>query len=351
MIFKSAQMDKYIKNPDKSVKGFVVYGANEGLQAECVKSLIKTVSSDVNDPFQVVYLNCSDINSDAGVLYGEYGAQSLMGGRRVIVVQDADNNLTKHLKTMLETVVSDALLVIYSSSLNKKSSLVALAETRDDFGAVACYEDRDEDIFSTVRQVLVEGGYKIGNEALQLMCSRLSSDRRTNLGEIHKLMIYKGELKEISIDDVRNSICDQSASSSEDVCYFAASGNIKGNMDKALKAYRRLMNEGNEPISVLRTLIYHFMRMVNCLAIMEKGETIDKAMYKLTPRIIFFRESSFKQQMSLWRKDRVFAVLDLLYKCEKDCKTTNMPTDDIVSYAIMQIASEAARLGRTFGYN
>ena len=92
MIFKSAQMDKYIKNPDKSVKGFVVYGANEGLQAECVKSLIKTVSSDVNDPFQVVYLNCSDINSDAGVLYGEYGAQSLMGGRRVIVVQDADNN-------------------------------------------------------------------------------------------------------------------------------------------------------------------------------------------------------------------------------------------------------------------
>ena len=27
-----------------------------------------------------------------GVLFGEYGSQSLMGGRRVIVVKDADNN-------------------------------------------------------------------------------------------------------------------------------------------------------------------------------------------------------------------------------------------------------------------
>lgn len=350
MIFKPAQLDRYIKNPDKAIKGFVVYGANEGLQAETVKALIKTVSKDINDPFQVVYLNGVDVNSDAGLLFGEYGAQSLMGGKRVIVVQDADNNLTKHLKSMLETVVSDALLVIYSSSLNKKSSLVALAESRDDFGVFACYEDRDEDVFSTVRQILIEGGYRIGNEALQLMCSRLSNDRKSNLSEINKLMVYKGELKEITVEDVKESICDQSASSNEDVCYYAASGNIKGNMEKALKAYRKLLNEGNEPIAVVRSLIYHFMKLVACLAIVEKGETIDKAIYKLTPRIMFFRESSFKQQMSLWKKDKLFAVLELLYKCEKDCKTTNIPADDVVSYAIMQIASEAARLSRYSGY-
>ncbi len=287
MQFKPAQIEKYLKKPEAGIKGFVIYGANEGLVSEYVRSLIKTVAADVNDPFQVVYLNGANVNADPGLLFGEYGAQSLMGGRRAVVVQDADNNLTKHLKNMMETVVSDALLIIYSSSLNKKSSLVAFAEGRDDFGVLPCYEDRDEDIFSTVRQALVEGGYRIGNEALQLMCARFSNDRKTNLGEIQKLMTYMGDAKEIAVADVAEVICDQSASSSEDVSYYAASGYIRGNMEKALNAYRRLLNEGNEPISVVRTLAYHFIRMVSCLGIMEKGESLDKALYKLTPRIIF----------------------------------------------------------------
>lgn len=60
----------------------------------------------------------------------------------------------------------------------------------------------------------------------------------------------------------------------------------------------------------------------------------------------FFRESSFRRQLSLWNKDRVFSVLELLYKCERDCKTTNLPVPEIVSYTLMQISSAAARAGR-----
>lgn len=41
-----------------------------------------------------------------------------------------------------------------------------------------------------------------------------------------------------------------------------------------------------------------------------------------------------------------FSVLELLYKCERDCKTTNMPVPEIVSYTLMQISSAAARAGR-----
>ena len=69
-------------------------------------------------------------------------------------------------------------------------------------------------------------------------------------------------------------------------------------------------------------------------------------MYKLTPRVIFFRESSFKKQVAIWPKDRLFSVLELLYKAERDCKTTNMPVEEIVSYTIMQISSAAARLSK-----
>ena len=181
MIYKQAQIDKYLKKPEPQIKAFVVYGSNDGLVNEYVKKLVQTVSKDLYDPFSVVYLNGSDVNAEVSTLFAEYSSQSLMGGRRVIVIKDADNNLTKHLKTMFDDSKTDTLVVISSTSLTKKSSLVSLAEERDDMGLIACYEDRDEDIFNTARSMFIENGLTINSEALQLLCARLSNDRKTCL--------------------------------------------------------------------------------------------------------------------------------------------------------------------------
>lgn len=342
MIFKQAQIDKYLKRPDGSLKCVLVYGTNEGLQSEYVRSFVKAISPDVNDPFRVAYLNGADVNGDAGILFGEYGSQSLMGGRRVIVVRDADNNLTKILKSLFETTNSDALLIVSSSSLNKKSSLVKLAEESENFAAIACYEDRDEDIYAAARNMFVENGFTISNEALQVLCARLSNDRKSTLGEIEKLMTYMGDRKNITVENVTAVISDNSASSADDVCYFTASGQT----EKALAAYQKLLNEGSEPISIIRNVTYHFNKILTCLGMMEEGETIDKAIMRLSPPIIFFRKMSFKTAVSVWPKDRLFSVLELLYKCERDCKTTNMPVTETVSYTLMQISSAAAKLMR-----
>ena len=68
------------------------------------QQFVKAVSPDVYDAFHVSYLEMSDISSDVGTLYAEYNAQSLMGGRRVVVIKEATNLLTKPLKEMLSDV-------------------------------------------------------------------------------------------------------------------------------------------------------------------------------------------------------------------------------------------------------
>ena len=102
MIFKSVQVDNYIKRPDGKIKAFLVYGSNDGLVLDTVKRLARSVCSDLNDAFQAAEISGDDVAADFGKLYGEYNGQSLMGGRRVIMVHDAGNALTKELRKMLD---------------------------------------------------------------------------------------------------------------------------------------------------------------------------------------------------------------------------------------------------------
>jgi len=338
LIFKPAQIDKYLKKPDLGIKCFVVYGSNEGLIDEYVKGLIKTVAADIYDPFCTVYIN----EIDEGLIASEYNARSLTGGRRVVVIKDGTNDLTKMFKAILDGSKSDTLIIVSSTSFNKSSSLVKLAGDREDMAVIACYEDRDEDIYATVKAMLVENGFTIANEALQVLCTRLSNDRKTNLGELDKLITYMGESRNIATEDVLNVIGDSSASNTDDVCFYTALGEVV----KSQKAFERLISEGTEPVSIVRALAMHFGRILQCKAGMEKGDTLEKAMGKLTPRVIFFREAGFKKQAMMWPKDRILNVLELLYKCERECKTTGMPVEEVASYCLLQIAGGAAKMAK-----
>lgn len=335
MIFKSVQIENYIKRPDSAIKAILVYGNNDGLVLDTVKRLARSVCSDLNDAFQVAELSGDDVVADFGRLYGEYNGQSLMGGCRVIMVRDAGNELSKDLRKMLDESKSQNLLLLYSNDLKKKSSLVKLAEDSSDIGCFACYEDKNEDIYS----VLKSTGLTFEPAAIQLLCSRLSGDRMVNLAEIEKLKTYMGTAKEVTTAIVAKVISDQSDSSTDDICYAV----MEGDRAKADLLFGRYVNEGNEPVSVIRYLTYHVLRLLTCQAGVEAGEGLDKAIKRLQPPIIFYRAEAFKQQLRMWNRDKILRALDLLYGAEKDCKTTGMPAENVVGMTLMRLAAAAKR--------
>jgi hypothetical protein len=49
-------------------------------------------------------------------------------------------------------------------------------------------------------------------------------------------------------------------------------------------------------------------------------------------------------QLQSWPKDRLFDVMELLYKAELSCKTTNIPNEDYLSYTILTLLSAATKL-------
>ena len=335
MNIKPEQVETILKSLPQTIRGVVIYGSNEGMVSTLSEAFIKSISSDIYDAFHVSYLDMADVMSDIGCLYAEFNAQSLMGGRRVVVIKNATANLTKPLRELLSSSSSDTLLVISSSTLKTKDSLAVMAKDEAFMYGIGCYDDRDEDISKFASKFMSKNGFNIDNITFQLLCSRLSNDRKISANELDKLITYMGNNKNISIEDVLTVISDSSASSQEDLCYFVALGQT----EKAIASYNRLIFEGEQPVSIIRVISYHFMKLLDCAVKMEKGDTAEKVIFGLRPPLMFFRKNAFTTQLRTWNRTRLLNALTLLYQTERECKTTDLPAEQVASFALIRIAN------------
>lgn len=334
MNIKQAQIDSFCKNPLSEVKCIILFGNNEGSIAMLQKKCAEAVCGSVNDAFRYACLEMDNISKDGGEIYAEYFAQSLMGGRRAIVVKNGDNNLAPILKNIFTGAESDNVLIISSSSLNTRSSLITWAKDRSDVWTLGCYDDREENISQSVETMLREKKLEADMEVIQFLSSRLSPDRKINQSEIDKLDIFLGERRRVSLDDVRFAVSDVAGANYEDLCYSIANGET----GKAVSLFNRLIREGGEPATVVRQITYHFFKLLGCSAQIEEGKSSMEVVSSLRPPLMFYRKDAFLKQLRVWNKDRLLAVLSMLYDCERDCKTTNLPAEQCASYTILRIS-------------
>lgn len=341
MIFKSAQIEKYFKNPDLNIKAILIFGQNEGLATEYCRRLTQTVTDNLQDPFCVKHLDWSEIKNNIGILVSEYSAQSLLSSRRAVILNNGDNDLTKVISEYIEKSSSNTLLIINGiSSLNLKSSLVNYFADSNVLAHVGCYEDRENDIIASVKQILASHQVTCSPEAFELLCSRMSNDRKANINEIEKLITYIGTKKTFDIKDVKQIVFDASVSIIDDLCFHVFSGE----KDKTFNDLNNLLEEGVEETLITRAIYRHLTTLLEGKSLVEKGINEKEAAKKLIAKKLFYYYDIAARQIRLWPKEKLFNAISLIYTAEKECKTKPYPTADIVGNLILTILRVADKL-------
>lgn len=333
MNIKPVQLASFCRNPNPDIKCIILFGTNEGLINEWQNKCATAVCEDINDAFRYRSFEMEQISSDGGEVYGEYHAQSLMGGRRAVVIKNADNNLYPIIKNMLPETKSENLLIISSTSLNNRSSLISWAKERDDIYVVGCYEERDDNLVKTAAQMLQERGLHASFDTVQFLASKLSPDHKLNVVELDKLALYSSDNKNITIEDIRAVVGDIAGADYDDLSYFVANGNTL----KACAVFERLVKEGNEIATIVRQISYHFVKLLSVSALINEGKNTEEALKSLRPPLMFYRKDDFIRQLKIWNKERILSALSMLYECERDCKTTSVPAESVAEYCILRI--------------
>lgn len=340
MNFRPLQLESFCKNPNPQIKCIVLFGNNEGAISLWSKKCAETVCGNIDDAFHCSTLHMENIGKDSGEVYAEFYAQSLLGGRRVVIVKDADNNLTDFVKKNIPNSKSDNLLLLTSSAYNTKSSIISWAKDRDDIITCGFYEERDADIMKNAAEVMMQYGLTATPQVMQVLCSRLSPDNKINQNEIAKLAEYVGEKKNVQLSDVQVAVSDVAGANIEDLCYYTAEGKV----DRACNIFERLIKEGEDVAILIRIVTNHFVKLLECRAKLDEGHSLEETLSKLHPPVIYYRKPDFIKQLKIWNTDRLLGAVQMLYNCERDCKSNSALTSELSSYTILRLSGAAQKL-------
>jgi DNA polymerase-3 subunit delta len=337
MIIKSHEADRYAANPPKGLMAALVYGPDAGLVQERAEKLLKSVVPDLTDPFNVADLSEAVLLADPARLADEAAAISMMGGRRVVRVRGAGNDLADLFEAFLEDPKGDALVVVEAGDLAKSGALRELFDSHKTATAIQCYPDSARDLGEVVRGALRAEGLTIDAEALEDAVSRLGNDRGVTRREIEKLLLYMHGQKQVTLEDVRAVMGDEAEARSENACDAAGSGDLAG-LDRELE---RLWASDTQASQVLRSAMGHFQKLIQAREGAARGESIDNIMKRLRPPVHFSRATSFKAQAQRWSSDRLGDALEMLLDAEALTRTTGVPAQAVTGRTLMNIAAMA----------
>lgn len=324
MIIKSFEFEK-IKS--KNYKSILLYGVNQGLKDEIIKStILKDFSGEVLKYDETEAIEKSEIILES-FLNG-----SLFDKQKIILISRCSNKIYSFIEKFLGKEISQAMLVLNSENLDKKSKLRALYEKSKDLVCVPFYEDNQQSLGIFANKYLQNKNIKLSREILNLIIERSQGDRGNLKNELQKI-----ENLSLSKKNILNKDIIKITNLAENYTVFELVDNY---LAKNQKKVSNIINENNfendDSIIILRTLLSRSKRLLKLKNMQNVNKSIDDTIAVCKPPIFWKEKDIVKQQMSNWSEDevkkKIFEISNLEILIKKNSSSINLVSDFISNY-------------------
>ncbi len=315
----------------------LLHGDDEGTVRHRANALTQAVTGQRDDPFRVAWLS----REDHPRLMEEATAIAMVGGRRVIRVRDAGDNLAAAVKQVAEGP-GDSLVVLESGVLPGRSKLRALVEGLENGAAIACYPEEGKALQDAIEGGLNAAGVRLDADALRWLLDHVGSDRGSTRGEVEKLVLYAGADRRLDLTAVRACVGDLAAVSFDDAVFAAMAGDVA----QADVSIERSLAEGMAAVAVVRGVLAHLGRMHLARGHMAAGMSVADAVRALRPPVFFKRIELFSRSLQLWGAARLVLAMDEARRVELACKQTGALDLLLVRRMLLGLARQGASRSR-----
>jgi DNA polymerase-3 subunit delta len=269
-------------------------------------------------------------------LMGALDTPSLLGGRRLVIVRDAQSLKKDHIEALERYIASPsphAVLVLISAGRSKLEAAVKKS------GAVVSLDmPKGRRLVTWLRERSAAHGVKIDDRGAWALIDALGTSLRDLDGALEQLGTQLGQGAKIGAAEVR-----QAFSRLADERVYAltdAVGDRK--LPIAMTALRRLLEQGDEPLVIFGAINNHMRRMLRARRYSDGGpRAVGDAL-----GLPAWRAERLHKQARAYREEELISAVELLAETDVELKGGDMPGPAALERMVLQIitGSKPARM-------
>jgi DNA polymerase-3 subunit delta len=318
----------------QGLRFILVYGQEEGQIRLVSQKLQKLFLKDGDIDFNLVCFNFKQVRDDIALLKNEMASVSLLGGDKVIVIEDCPATVAKDILETIKKPIGKAKIIMVSDDLKPTSNLRKLFEAEDSCAAIACYKDDPGQMTKFIGQYLSKLGVTYEPAVPSALANLLPANRLLVTNELEKLVTYCYQEK-ITLDDAAKVIAGGKELLLDDLCFAL----FKQNKQAIIKLLSTVVAEETNFVLIIRTLLKYAMRLLEIKNHMNNGATAEKAVDSIKPPVFFRQKDNLIAVAKTISLEKVDWWVKKLLQLELECKSGKFNPQQIIYNFIVQEAA------------
>ena len=296
---------------------YLLHGPDRGLAREHSKCIGLKFTDNLDDPFAVETLNGAQAKADPARVADALSALPAFGGIRLVMLSGTGGELLAAVKNAADYLHEGARLIILADDVNTRHALVKFCDSAKNIASIACYPDESRDLAALAREIFATDQVQITSEALQMLISRLGSDRASSRSEIEKLALMAGPNGHLSEADIDLALGDSASQAVDQLILSVADGTLQIMQTHFARAKR----EDIQPIAILRQAQSHYKSLSLTKTLMDTGQPLQSALSSLRPPPHFKLKPRLTSQLQRLSLSYIVDSLDRLTQIEREVKS------------------------------
>ncbi|HVE02290.1 MAG TPA: DNA polymerase III subunit delta [Sphingomicrobium sp.] len=325
-----------VDQPESKVRFYLLHGPDEAQSRALGERLVAALGASR------YLIAASSVKSDPATLGDEAGAMSLFGGKRVIWIEPAGDEIVAGVEALLEANSVESPVVAIAGVLRKTSALLKLAESSPSALAFAAYLPEGADAERMVIDVGRRVGLKISPPVAARIADSAENDQAIVFQELQKLALYLDAAPESPKELDSEAIDAVGAELSEGDVPRLADLALAGEMAE-LADQLALLPHGAEGIPIVRALQRRLLQVAPARARIERGERPDAVMTSFGKSLFWKDKALVQRLLSLWDSRRLATISERAGKLEREMMFSPVPTQEALGEELLAIARAAKR--------
>ena len=324
MILKSFELSKIKLN---NYKFYLLYGENEGLKEQTIKSLFEKKYRDKIQRYEE-----KEILNNINGFFNNIFTKSFFDNEKLIIINRTTEKIREIVQELVEKNPEDIQIILNSKNLEKKSTLRNFFEKGKSIVCVPFYEDNNQTLNSIISLFFRNKKIPISQQLINVLVERSRGDRKNLNNELEKIENFSLNKKNLNIEEIikLTNLADN----------YNASELVDHTLAKNTRKTVTILNENNhsdeDNIIIIRTLLAKLKRLVKIYELIDEKNNIEQAISMCRPPIFWKDKPLVTQQIRSWKLDNLKNLIyenneiELLIK-KNSVLAKNIFTDFIIS--------------------